>query len=287
MKLALGTAQFGMNYGISNKNQPIAEEEAANILLLCKKFSLDTIDTASSYGDSEKILGACCLKDFKVNTKLKLLPESCKNTFLWVEQEIKKSLDNLKVDVLHAVYIHHPSDLIGPNGKDLYAALSSLKKEGLFLNLGVSIYSPDELSYLLESYNFDIIQAPFNLIDRRLLQSGWLNKLSDMNITVHSRSAFLQGLLLTPYAELEAKFLQWNLFAEWRDWLDDKNTNALEVALAYPLSIKEIDRVIIGVDSLNQLKEIFNHFDTDQDISFPSIETNDVKLLHPGNWSTL
>ena len=287
MKLALGTAQFGMHYGISNKYQPIAEEEAAKILLLCKKFSVDTIDTASSYGDSEKILGACCLEDFKVNTKLKLLPENCKNVFLWVEQEIKQSLDNLKIDALNAIYIHHPSDLIGPHGKHLHTALSSFKKEGLFSNLGISIYAPDELSYLLESYNFDIIQAPFNLVDRRLLQSGWLKKLSDMHITVHSRSAFLQGLLLMPYAELEAKFLQWNLFAEWRDWLDSKNANALEVALAFPLSIEEIDRVIIGVDSLNQLKEIFNHFDTNQDILFPSIETNDVKLLHPGNWSAL
>ena len=52
------------------------------------------------------------------------------------------------------------------------------------------------LSIILALYNFDIVQAPFNLIDRRLIETGWLEKLNMSNIEVHCRSCFLQGLLL-------------------------------------------------------------------------------------------
>ncbi len=287
MKLALGTAQFGMQYGIVNKNTPIEWNEADSILGLAKEFSIDTIDTASIYGNSEKILGKANLNSFKVNTKLKAIPNFRIDIFSWVEKEIQCSLNNLNIDRIDTLFIHNPIDLQGSNGFKLFEAVNLAKEKGLLKKIGISIYSPEELSFLFDNFYFDVVQAPFNLVDRRILQSGWLKKLSAMNVIVHTRSAFLQGLLLTPFSELDKKFKKVVVFSAWRDWLQKNNLNPLDVALAYPLSINEIDRVIVGVDSLLQFKEILDATTFISDYTFPKIESSDIKLLHPGNWQSL
>lgn len=287
MKVALGTAQFGMQYGIANKHDPIKLDEAKKILTLAQEFSIDTIDTASNYGTSEKILGSCNLSTFKLNTKIKSYPSSCNDLHLWVAEEISNSLKNLNIDIIDTLFIHHPSDLFLPQGQTFLDALVLAKEEGLFKKIGVSIYAPEELNALFDLYSFDVVQAPFNLVDKRLLHSGWLNRLSAMNVEVQTRSAFLQGLLLLPYSNLEEKFTEWSLFSVWKDWLEDNEMNALEVALAYPLSIDQIDKVIVGVDSLSQFKQLIDAVKSTQSLIFPQIESTDINLLHPGNWANL
>ena len=219
MKLALGTAQFGMNYGISNTEGQVKQFEIKKMLDFALKNSIDLLDTAISYGSSEECLGRAGVADFKVMTKLPPIPDNCENIYQWIEDQIAASSSRIGVDSLYGLLVHKASDLTGVNGGNLYRVLDAYRKRGEILKLGVSIYSPQELDPIYEKFSIDIVQAPFNLIDRRLHTSGWLNRLKNRDIEVHARSTFLQGLLLMPLSDLPVRFNRWSrLWNRWDQW---------------------------------------------------------------------
>src|SRR5581483_2256099 len=102
----------------------------------------------------------------------------------------------LDVKTLYGLLLHRPQQLLGAEGPTLYQALQGLKKGGQVQKIGVSVYAPSELELLNLRYRFDLVQAPFNLVDRRLHTTGWLQRLKEDGVEIHTRSAFLQGLLL-------------------------------------------------------------------------------------------
>jgi aryl-alcohol dehydrogenase-like predicted oxidoreductase len=139
----------------------------------------------------------------------------------------------------------------------VYQALQALKDNGQVQKVGVSIYSPAELDVLIPQYRFDLVQAPFNLVDRRLDNTGWMQRLKDDDIEIHTRSVFLQGLLLMNQADMPPKFSIWNeLWKTWYRWLAENEVSAIQACLAFSLSFSEIDRVIVGADSQSQLAQI-------------------------------
>ena len=74
--------------------------------------------------------------------------------------------------------MHNPKDLINNDiGEELIQGLNRYREEGKIKKIGVSVYSPDELEELISNLKIDIIQAPFNIMDRRLLTSGWMERL--------------------------------------------------------------------------------------------------------------
>ena len=132
----------------------------------------------------------------------------------------------------------------------------------------------------------DIVQAPLNIVDRRLVVSGWLSRLHSEEIEIHTRSVFLQGLLLMPRNKIPKIFDRW--FRAWDQWsleLEKNNLSAVEACLLYPLSLPEIDRVIIGVDNVNQLNDIINKSKSQQSqIDWSFMISNDQALINPTNW---
>ena len=56
-RLALGTAQFGLDYGINNKTGKVSEPAVALILAEAAKNGIECLDTAAAYGDSEDVIG--------------------------------------------------------------------------------------------------------------------------------------------------------------------------------------------------------------------------------------
>jgi aryl-alcohol dehydrogenase-like predicted oxidoreductase len=287
MKLALGTAQFGMAYGITNTKGQVTAEEALKILARSRAAGMDTIDTAIAYGQSEDCLGQVGVGGWSIVSKLPPIPEGCVEVPEWVASNVEASLARLKVPQLRALLLHRPGQLLGPNGQQLYMALSRLKTAGKVQKIGVSIYEPSELDELCAQYEFDLVQAPFNVFDRRLATSGWLNRLHVKGVEVHVRSAFLQGLLLSSVAKLPAGFELWApLWSFWRTWATDIGLSPLHAALGHVLSYPEIDRVVVGVDNLGQLNEILA-----LDISRPqrapkAIASTDLDLLNPARWPT-
>ncbi|MDO8934127.1 MAG: aldo/keto reductase [Rhodocyclaceae bacterium] len=289
-RLALGTVQFGLSYGIANRTGQVSESEAKAMLAVASRSGINLLDTAIAYGSSEVCLGTAGVAGFRIVTKLPSFQQSCSDDEAaeWVRRQVEESLSRLKTDSLYGVLVHQPNQLLGINGKAILGALQNLKSCGVLQKWGVSIYAPAELETLMPMFGPDIVQAPFNLLDRRLHTSGWLRRLRDHGVEVHVRSAFLQGLLLMRGNDISAKFSPWaGLFAKWQDWLKDSNVSALNACIRFPMSFPEIDKVVVGADSAEQLRQIVAAAAAPTVGAFPEIECEDEQLLHPSQWSQL
>ena len=287
-RLALGAAQFGLNYGVANQAGQVPRGEVKTILEVASGCGIDTIDTAIAYGDSEACLGEVGTHRFKLVTKLPVVPHGCADIGAWVQQQVTASLSRLGVDAVYGLLLHRSEQLLGPSGSTLYKGLLSLKDSGHVQKVGVSIYSPNELEVLSPKYHFDLVQAPFNLIDRRLRSTGWMQRLKDGGVEIHTRSTFLQGLLLMTQADIPTKFMPWNpLFCKWHQWLAGHEISAVQACLMFPLSFEEIDRVVVGVDNQSQLAQIVNAA-TSQCVSEPpDLQCGDEDLINPVRWGKL
>lgn len=287
-RIALGTVQFGMPYGIANDGGQVTQSEAASMIHRLRECGVDTIDTAIGYGESEEILGAIGVKGFKVISKLPKLPREIADVDDWLKSEVSSSLRRLKIDSLYGLLLHHPEDLLGAQGDVLANSIKKLKIDGLIMNSGISIYSSINLEAYLNAIDIDVLQAPFNLIDKRLSDSGWLTELKSRGVMIHVRSVFLQGLLLMSRSSLPSKFSPWSsIFDHWYSWLDAQGVKALEACIAFPLSFPEIDRIVIGVKSLEQLNEIFRMLRKPLQIMPPNISCEDEDLINPACWADL
>lgn len=288
MKLALGTVQFGMPYGIANLAGKVPVAEVKEMLKFSLANFIDTLDTAIAYGDSETCLGEVGTYDFKLVTKLPPLPDGCADVSTWVQQHLNASLSRLGVTTIYGLLLHRSGQLLGSYGNTLYNALQAVKDNGQVEKVGVSIYSPAELTALKPHYGFDLVQAPFNLVDRRLSSTGWLRRLKDESVEVHTRSAFLQGLLLMSQIDRPVKFSPWeSLWQRWHRWLAEHDVSAVQACLGFPLSFPEIDRVIVGADDLNQLAQIVGAANSHLIGDLPDLQCDDENLINPSNWSKL
>lgn len=284
-RLALGTVQFGLPYGVANRQGQVPETEAREILKLAQAQGIDTLDTAIAYGTSEACLGAIGMQGWRIITKLPGLPAGQIDVTQWVQEQVAASMQCLRVHHLQGLLLHRSSDLFSSQGQPLYQALIHLKAQGLVDKIGVSIYDPDELPQLLAHYPIDLVQAPYNVLDRRLTDSGWLDHLFSRGIAVHARSVFLQGLLLMPVHDRPQAFNRWQpLWRRWHDWLRDTGQTPLQACLGFALAQSSIERVLVGVDSLSQFGEILAA--TAMPYCQPPADlcNDDPDLINPSRW---
>lgn len=284
-RLALGTVQFGQNYGIANQGGQVPLDEAKAIIKLSRENGMNTLDTATAYGDSEQRLGAIGVEDWQVVSKLPAIPERCSDICQWVADTVGESLQRLQIKRLYGLLLHRPQQLLESRGDQLYSALLQLKKHGVVTKIGISIYDPTELDAVSSRYHIDLVQAPFNVIDRRLIDSGWFLQLADQDVELHVRSVFLQGLLLMPRNSRPKMFDRWApLWSRWDRWLDESGITPLQACLGYVLSFQEINKVVLGVESIRQLREILEAAVGPAPIVPSGIAVSDVGLVNPANW---
>lgn len=287
-RLALGTVQFGLPYGIANRTGQVSLAEAASILRYGRSVGIDTLDTAVGYGDSERRLGEIGVEDWRVITKLPAVPAACDDVEQWLHATITQCLARLGLRQLYGVLLHRPQQLIEPSGPALYRALERVRDSGRVAKIGVSIYDPAELDAFASRFQLDLVQAPLNLIDRRLVDSGWLRRLSDCGTEVHVRSAFLQGLLLMDRELRPRAFDRWSpAWIRYENWLKDTGLTPIQACLRFATSFAEIDRIVVGVDSVTHLREIVDALDAPLSATpdFPDeLSVNDPELVNPGKW---
>lgn len=292
MKLALGTAQFGMQYGIANSDIKLSLDDIHKILETAKNNGIDTLDTAFQYGESQKILGRVGAKNWKVISKLHTLDINTKNVYESTHKIVEKSLSNLKIEKLEALLIHDVNLLKQDYGDNIWRALEDLKQDGVIDKLGISIYQPEDLNILYDRYDFNIIQCPISVLDRRINSSDLLNRINKDGKELHARSIFLQGLLLMNNSDRPRGFNKWkSLWLIWEDWLDQNGISSLEACISYVYKMKEVKKVIVGVDSLSQLDEIISslkNIGKFNNLNFPNqLDIEDGLLLNPSNWKNL
>lgn len=288
MKLALGTAQFGLDYGVNNAIGQVTMDEAKKMLFLSIQKGITHIDTAIAYGQSEMVLGSIGMKGFDIVTKIPGFPSHTIGVEEWLNDQVESSFSRLGITSIYAILLHRPIDLLGNYGARLYSTLQMLKDKGKVQKVGISIYSPDELMPLLSKFSLDLVQAPYNLIDRRLSESGWLNRLNEMGIEVHTRSAFLQGLLLMNPTSIPEKFRPWaQIWNDWDKWITSAGVTRLQACLSLPLKTIGIHHVVVGADNLNQLKQILDCVENEETLKYPELSCNDERLINPANWAYL
>lgn len=285
--IALGTVQFGLAYGVSNTTGQVSLPEARRILDAASECGMDTLDTAIAYGESETVLGQLGVGGWRVVSKLPAVPTSAEDVAGWVRAQFAASLQRLGVSHLEGLLLHRPDQLIEPGGDALWAALLDLREQGLVRKIGVSIYSHEELPALTAGRRFDLVQAPLNILARSLVDSGWAKRLKEQGAELHVRSAFLQGLLLMG-PDRPARFFHWQpLWQQWQGWLDQHGLSPLQACLRYCLSLPQVDRVVVGVESAAQLREIVDAAQGDLPPPPDWCMPVDAMLVNPAKWNQL
>ncbi len=246
-KLALGSVQFGLNYGIGNLSGQTSPKEVGEILKLAYENSIQVIDTAYLYGQSEEVLGEFELGSFKVVSKFPSVQKVEDLNFFF-----NASLKRLGVKKLYGYLAHRPFDLIkNPN---LWHELKTLKKSGFIDKIGYSLYTPAELESLLSVGFFpDIIQVPFSIFDRRFETA--LISLHSQGVEIHTRSTFLQGLFFYKPEDLPVFFDEARFALSELDRQIPQLKDKASFLLKFSIDQAYIDKVVIGVNTSMQLKE--------------------------------
>ncbi|OGI17039.1 MAG: hypothetical protein A2287_00100 [Candidatus Melainabacteria bacterium RIFOXYA12_FULL_32_12] len=291
MKLGLGTVQFGLNYGISNKQGVPNPDEIKKILSVLAKNGMEMIDTASLYGTSEEVLGKSLHleNNFKIITKTPNFLN--KNITLedvhLLESTLYQSLNKLNQSSIYGLLLHNADNLFNSNSHLLFEKMLELKEKKLVSKIGVSIYTAEQIDKALDIFKIDMIQLPINVLDQRLLKNNYLKKLKELDIEIHARSVFLQGLLLMNQEELDSFFdpVKQNL-KNYHEYINKQRISPVQSALKFLIDIEEIDKIIIGVCNENQLIEIIESLTSlsQVNLDFSQFSYDNDEILNPSKW---
>lgn len=279
MRIILGSAQFGLRYGL--KKTKINKKEFQKIYKTLKYNSLTYFDTAINYGSSQKRIGTLNIKK-KVITKIKVPTRKPKNLEKWYYQILFRTLKELKVKKLYGLLFHDISDIF-KNDKKLLNIILKSKKMGLVSKVGISVYDVNEINQVLKIWKPDIVQLPINVFDHRLLKKNSIKRLKKKKIEIHVRSCFLQGLLLEPKLKrgnLNSKLI----FKKFIKWCKEKKVDQLTACLHFIKKIKHIDAVIVGFDNSKQLSESLLSFRKKLVLVPDDFANNEKKLIDPRKW---
>jgi len=261
--ICLGTAQFGLPYGITNAAGQVAEAEVKALLEKAASEDLPFLDTAQAYGDAEAVLGRTLRPGhgFKLISKLQaqIQPAFTAYDCLRWEDDFESSCSRLRKPCLDALLLHSAGDLRKPGGEHLQNWMLSLRERGLVRRLGVSIYCRHDLDGITPDM-LDLVQLPLSLYDQRLLSDGTITSLREQGCAVHARSLFLQGLLLTP----SRNWPNWvdpdvrEHHAMLEKWAADHGCNLLECALGFARAQVDLEAVVLGLCSLRELEQLLD-----------------------------
>jgi aryl-alcohol dehydrogenase-like predicted oxidoreductase len=288
----LGTAQFGLPYGITNAAGQVSEPEVRALLAEAAAAGVAWLDTAQAYGEAEAVLGRTLPTGhpFRLISKLPAQNQpafTADDRLVW-DQAFERSCVRLGQRCLDALLLHSATDLRKPGGEHLRAWLLSLRQRGLVRRLGVSIYGSADLVGVPPDL-LDLVQLPLSLYDQRLLVDGTITRLRDQACAVHARSLYLQGLLLSPAAR-------------WPAWVDpasrahharleclaaDRGSSLLDCALGFARAQVDLEAVVLGLCSrleLQQLLQAWGRISPWQEGEWRTWALPDAGILDPRHW---
>ena len=287
MPLALGTVQFGLTYGAAHSGPRPSLDQVSEILDAARVHGVGCLDTAIGYGDAEARLGQCGVRGFRVVTKIPPLPANVSDPKSWVLEQIETSLEHLQTDRLYAVLTHRTSDLFSPRGNAIVEGLSELVARGLAQRIGVSVYRLEDVERAHNLLPIGLVQGPANVLDQRILNSPLLYKLKRQGVEIHTRSAYLQGVLLQPPAQRNAYFDRFaSPLGNWDTYLRASGKPASHVSLGYVAHHPVVDAVVIGVQSRVQFLEAIEAAQAAfSDPAIADLACTDEDLIDPSRWS--
>ncbi len=293
-KFALGTVQFGLDYGFTKKK---SQDEVNLILQTANENNITLIDTAREYGDSEEKIGNFMenyKNNFVIATKLRLIDDLSDLNYNTLKNKIynsvEESLEKLQLNKIPILQLHQTVEEIYTND-DFWTVINQLKEDNLIDLFGVSVYELPETKFIMEnnSDNVDFFQVPYNIFDRRF--DDIQGELSENNIGLVSRSTFLKGIIPCSIDDIP-KGLD-NIKPYKEDLLNLANkcdVTVAELATAFVYYNNYINSTILGVNSSEELEsniESINKFDNNllDNIDFDSLRIADDYLIDPRKWN--
>jgi aryl-alcohol dehydrogenase-like predicted oxidoreductase len=272
-KIGLGTVQFGIQYGITNKDGKTSVDEVEKTLNLANEFGLNILDTARNYGESEEVLGRLHKNRFKIVSKF-----ICQGKVSELNSQVEKTLNALQTKTIYGYLSHRPSEII--DNPEIWKELVKWKERGIIQKIGFSLNLTSEY-FALKKLDIvpDLIQIPFNYFDNRFTQVA--EDVKESGGEVHARSALLQGLFMSDTMTLSGHFdsVKKIVFE-----LQEKFGNELPASLLKFVCKKDfIDKVIMGVNNHNQLKDNIELLKIAPDLdNLDSIVSEEIII--PSNW---
>ena len=262
-QICLGTAQFGLDYGITNISGQVSGDKVAHLLFLAEQNNICFLDTARAYGDSETVIGDNLPSEHRFHFISKFQAQhqqyfSSSDIYEW-ENAFHQSCKNLKVTRLGSFLLHSTDDLRKEGSPYLIEWLLDLKSRGLVDRLGVSIYNSEDLLEVPTEL-LDIVQLPLSIYDQRLLKDGTINSLAANGTAIHARSIYLQGLLLAPSSH-------------WPNWLSkeiidhhsnleafaiERECELIDLAIGFALQQKALEAIVLGICDSLQFEQLIN-----------------------------
>lgn len=295
MELCLGTVQFGMDYGVFNTPKK-DQDYCVSCLDYATQNGIHAIDTATAYGTAEQVTGAFLAKRTIPRDKLwistKFLPNILdeyeqKDYKKIIRENLVKSLSTLHLDYVDAYFLHSSRYAFRP---DILEALSSVQKEGLARNVGVSVYDPDEALACFDSPYVDYIQVPYSIFDHRMRLNGIFEKIKMGKCSVDVRTAFIKGLIRLAVDEVPDYLVKAKPILKKLDEICKKTGySRIDLAIGYIKQQENVSHLVFGIRDIDQLKEDMASFEKnipadifrDIDLAFANIDTD---IVIPSLW---
>lgn len=302
-KFTIGTNQLGEAYGIGTLGKP-SYEEAQSMLEYALDFGINIFDTGPNYGDSEEIIGNFLNhhpgSGVYVVTKLdyylynKNIWQDKKAILKKIRADVDLSCKRLGLEKLPVYLIHNESKrTIFENDEAMFDILLKIKSEGKIGSFGMSVYTDDELKKCIEDERVEVVQIPYNILDRRLSLSGLLKMAKKRGIAVFARSTYLQGMLTMGSQRIPEFLGEAVKYIEELNIIAKKSNRSIkELCLKYVLSVEGIDSIVVGINSIGQIRENIEIFNSEP-LKKETIDCIDripippEYILNPGMWNDL
>jgi aryl-alcohol dehydrogenase-like predicted oxidoreductase len=278
--LRLGTAQWGLDYGITNSSGRISDSDLVGIVRLATECGIRLVDTAPAYGDAELRLGEVG-GGFEIQTKVTGVQAEAGA----IGSQIQESLTRLGRDSVESALVHDWSALSPEERAATRVGLVTAQALDLIDEMGVSLYEPRELlSLVVEFPEATVVQAPASVLDHRFLKEFRAGGNTFADVRFQARSVFLQGALLSASDQLP--FGGHLAICRVREVASKIGFTPVELSLAFVRSQPEIDEVVLGVTSESELAQLLTAWEKSAvDVDWSSLESSDLELLDPRKWT--
>lgn len=288
MKLRIGTAQFGLDYGVTNKNGKLSDRTISEIFHVMDRNGIDKIDTASGYGDAHFRLKPHLSKgNYSVSTKISVDDLDFNKLRGSLEGRISSIIDELGVNSLDTVLIHDPTKLDKKNWLNLEQAFNELCENTIIEAFGLSVYLPSETQYLLNTPC--VVQLPLSIFNQTFFNSGEIERLKYLGCRIQVRSIFHQGLALS--RNWGEKFMPYKrINSTYWDLIDSKYVDPIKLCFDFARSINGVEEVVVGVTTSQELLQIAQVVNDDSTIisDFPFGKlVSDETFSNPALWGRL
>jgi aryl-alcohol dehydrogenase-like predicted oxidoreductase len=284
----LGTAQLGLDYGVSNKSGLMSANQALLLLDSAHNSGISVLDTAQAYGGSETLIGQHANSIFSVQTKVASFPLRESDWSAWLELQITSSQLKLGNHNLNRVFFHDTRQLLGEHSALARDAVGKHLSHNSKIQFGASLYDPAEWNSLKTFEEISVYQVPYSVFDKRFENTGVIQEMNQMGKKVQARSIFLQGLLLMDLKEVPKYFDPWRTtLSEFHSFCKEAGILPVGTAAEFVLQNPSFDGVVVGFHTKMQLLEFIYQLSIARSstLKFPTFGNLSLDILDPRNWS--